>query len=810
MLATSRASRAPRRVTGPHGPRCRQVDEIGGSAFVGFVVSHFSREYGIPFVSNAFARIRASFPGGVRIGPAEADPNIELGSVSVGDQPVLPENVAAAAGQLSEEAQVVADDALVEALGEQANELINDDVAVTLFTQAINKLFGDVSKSTLNKIAIGGIFAIVGVDAILGAIQGSIEKDQLDRERSRMNKALDACEAYLRTIRGQFGGLNESIARAATSVLATIKLLDQIVSMSGTAKWRSVMTISAGTARADVDKWIAMAREAATFYVQLVDIRNKAIVFTNGQPSRTYDQFLDAMLAFAPNRGIMSEEQYRGLIEYVADHDDTLGALRGSSPTTGAPAASSPTDPNATAPAAPPPSTQPSLARPRTAASRAAALPVRVAASSLPSALSTKALEDIFHPNVTKLQRNLANLTAQYKTSRLMAADTHAGLQKLGASAKSMLALMESLLIGAAAVTADNDYFESFAENAEYGVDRPPKTYVPSDVGEHIAEAFADLKGLRLVYNFGSFVTKGLFGPVDKGAAEGLAKAAAAIAAEADALGISEGLTITMEGAAEAAVLATEAGEELAADANISKYLPPASVVVLHAIGAYDGPDSVSMDRHFEAAIKKAHNEVTAVSTYLTRASKTLYDLEKLVVNVEKEFYHLMQNVLTKVAPAEHAFGFPFDVAHADDYVHAMGQAVKQYSFLATIRVRHHFASKESTVDWDRFLQEMIHARPATMDREFVSVLVQAVRDTVEKGGLKPKAAAADTARRSLSFSRRFQAMAPRSAPAPPQEVPKADPQPVAAAASTAAAAPAKTSKQPSWFQRRLSFRRRA
>lgn len=115
----------------------------------------------------------------------------------------------------------------------------------------------------------------------------------------------------------------------------------------------------------------------------------------------------------------------------------------------------------------------------------------------------------------------------------------------------------------------------------------------------------------------------------------------------------------------------------------------------------------------------------------IARTNAAIQQLGGLVVQMEKKFFHIMQTSLTKAAPAEFAFGFPFDVKHASNYLHAMTSAVEQYAYLATIRVQYTRISTRGPVDMERFEEAMIDQRPSKMSKEFVHVLVSAVRAAI-------------------------------------------------------------------------------
>lgn len=206
----------------------------------------------------------------------------------------------------------------VEALGEGVGENVGDSLAEGVSESAAARFLATLSLAGVGNLALaGGIFAAVGIDAILGAIQGAKESKELDKQIGNLNSMLNKVNAYLDTLEESETKLKTGTVEAQSQFLKVIEELKKI------QKPPNLQTYPSSTSIGQIPKFLAAAHDAQGFYGVLSNIRNNWHNAKLNNPDLTWHSF-EGMANVMMKPHMMSKDDFGLYLDYVAEHSKDI------------------------------------------------------------------------------------------------------------------------------------------------------------------------------------------------------------------------------------------------------------------------------------------------------------------------------------------------------------------------------------------------------------------------------------------------------------------------------------------------------
>jgi hypothetical protein len=139
-----------------------------------------------------------------------------------------------------------------------------------------------------------GILAAVGIDAILGAIDGAKQSSELEDAIDKLSKALAALSQFSTTLENNFTTLEEQVVRQEQAFLACMTILNGIQPATFAYGQQEATFINRVN-------FIVEMEQALTQYGFLTKVRNSWINYQSNQgASATWNGFTPIALAFKP------------------------------------------------------------------------------------------------------------------------------------------------------------------------------------------------------------------------------------------------------------------------------------------------------------------------------------------------------------------------------------------------------------------------------------------------------------------------------------------------------------------------------
>lgn len=255
---------------------------------------------GFAFLGNVIFTLGKVGVSAIRTGLAKAAQGSvnELGVALQLEQPAINEMSDLAMTQIGEEITTSITEAAIERGVQVGTEAGIESASEAVATASIG--------STIAASGIG-IFIAVGFDMILGAIDGAIEKQQLDEGKNRLEKALSVVGDYLKKIDGYSADLATKIIGQESDFLMNIKILENIQ--------KSDINYNLAPTLDNMPEFKQEMAKATTYYGWLVTIRNSWINFSKNKPDKPWADFVSEMLDLHPST--MTNDQAKGFLDYA-------------------------------------------------------------------------------------------------------------------------------------------------------------------------------------------------------------------------------------------------------------------------------------------------------------------------------------------------------------------------------------------------------------------------------------------------------------------------------------------------------------
>ena len=156
------------------------------------------------------------------------------------------------------------------------------------------------------------IFVAVGVDAIMGAIQGSKELATINAQKGKIQKALNVVDSYLGRLSSTQQTINSRIVKQMLLFRINLAILEKKVMPLG-------MEFSAPAKLENFASYHSAMSHAATRYGYLGTIRSRWITFKERKEKHggtaSWDTFADEISDFAPPS--LSDHEIKGMLSYA-------------------------------------------------------------------------------------------------------------------------------------------------------------------------------------------------------------------------------------------------------------------------------------------------------------------------------------------------------------------------------------------------------------------------------------------------------------------------------------------------------------
>lgn len=232
---------------------------------------------------------------------------------------------------LSDEAVEVATEAGIDEAGDALSASIVDaasNAGAETGTEAGVEAVGEaVAESSLSAVSVacaaGGIFAALGIDMILGAINGSKEAKKLDAATARMQAALDKVTAFI-------GHLDKDTKKAENELLNQINAFIKVMNVLNhvqTAKF----TYEFPVALEYLPQWKHSVQKAADQYFYISTIRHDFNLYLENWKMDNPDKSFTATeykawktMEKTQRPAFLTQDEAAGFLSYVEDHSDDM------------------------------------------------------------------------------------------------------------------------------------------------------------------------------------------------------------------------------------------------------------------------------------------------------------------------------------------------------------------------------------------------------------------------------------------------------------------------------------------------------
>jgi len=267
------------------------VSTTTGTVLVGLAVKNFAKTYALPAIKSIYQSMKNLW------GTAVED---------VADQ-VADEGVQTGISAAADAAEEVGVDETVDAIAES----IGEGVAET----AASSFLEGLGVSSIGNLALaGGIFAAVGIDAILGAIDGAQEARELDNSINNLRSALNKVNSYLTVLKNNEKKVEDGIISCEKMFLQLMNILSKIQKPS--FEWRYPVGME------NRSNFKAAMYKAQNQYGILSKIRHDWQTMKQNNPSLTWDLFKTVEEMQRPSS--ITKEQLDELLDFVAAHSDLM------------------------------------------------------------------------------------------------------------------------------------------------------------------------------------------------------------------------------------------------------------------------------------------------------------------------------------------------------------------------------------------------------------------------------------------------------------------------------------------------------
>ncbi|GAB5370913.1 hypothetical protein AAMO2058_001534100 [Amorphochlora amoebiformis] len=666
----------------------RDANELLGIAFSTVAIQRFGSKLVLPALKKVWAATKKIFQA-----TEEGAKLLEDGGIEMVDYGALDSGVEVSEDLITGSVDEVAAEAVAEAGTRFADGLIGEGVAESVTVGIFSKL----SLSAMSNLTLGlSIVAVVGIDAILGAIQGSKESKELNHAIDRMNTALGKTQNFKDALGTKMSKLDGFIESEKKTLVKTIALLTNIHSFKSVNERLEQLLDKKGNA--PITDYVIAAKEAVQQYGIFTRIRNDADLYIRNKGEKaSYEEFKSIEAMFLDHK-IFTLEELGKFIDYVSQYDEDLKKLKDKKTT--------------------PPNTESKVARPH----------IKVMGI----------FDGLFYPGIKKLEKQIHTLKGQYTTARKHADTVHQDLRVMVDNLKSMNAYAATLLMDVVALKATDDDFKKYIDQVKNGIDMPHdgKTFIPADAAKTISEAAGGYFALKLVYNIGKLIKSGLMKDTlaDAGEIE-LQETAYSVGADAGALGISEGVgEVAGEAGGEIAAEAIgEAAAEAGVEAGVSMALPGLGLIA--ALGI-DAIASIFTGRKRENKLKKAKRKLqdalNKVDAYNAKVDALIATTGKSIVKEEKQFLAIVQSLAEAQEP-HFNYALTPGVKNTKLFLDAMKQAVQQYGMLVKARELY-MSNKDANgnVDWKALETALVSVRPRGTTVHFVQQIVAVLRESLK------------------------------------------------------------------------------
>jgi hypothetical protein len=202
----------------------------------------------------------------------------------------------------------------VESTVEVGSEITGETVGEGVTEAAAEAVVEGASFAGLASTGIA-IFAAVGVDAILGAIDGAKEKEELNKQIDKLQIAVTKCNKYLSTLKKK-GALD---SRIVTEEDRFTRLMQGLESVSKTPpKLKFDVEPSLGNA----SRFLTLMHRALSQYGDFINIRTSWARYSKRHPKARENEFIDAYMNFAGTQN--TEQDIRKYFSVLADASDGM------------------------------------------------------------------------------------------------------------------------------------------------------------------------------------------------------------------------------------------------------------------------------------------------------------------------------------------------------------------------------------------------------------------------------------------------------------------------------------------------------
>jgi hypothetical protein len=181
----------------------------------------------------------------------------------------------------------------VEATSEATVKLTTETVGETVGETAAEAAIEGVSLSGLASTGVGIVLA-VGIDAILGAINGSKEKDKLDKQINNLQTALNKCTKYLNTLQKKGDTINEGLVKEGKRFEGLIGAISQVGERQPTFDYKF------DPIPANAQQVIKAQQAALQEYGEFVKLREDWINASKRKPGLAKKDFIESVMLTVP------------------------------------------------------------------------------------------------------------------------------------------------------------------------------------------------------------------------------------------------------------------------------------------------------------------------------------------------------------------------------------------------------------------------------------------------------------------------------------------------------------------------------